>query len=75
LGGPQHLPEALIFSEVESPITAIVELRQNDWATLSEPEFIAHKWRDAAVVADHVMVEIIAGVESRIANELEHAAV
>ena len=75
LRGSQHLAKALIFAEVEVLIATIINIREHDRAAVRQAKLVAHEWRDAAVVADYVVIEIVARIKSSIAHEFKDAAV
>ena len=75
LGGSEHLAEALVLAEVEGLAAAVVEVGNDDGAAVGEAELVAAEGRNAAGVGDGGVVEVIAGVEGGVAQELEERAV
>ena len=75
LRGPQHLAKALVLAEIESAVAAVVNFGKHHRAAVGKSEFVAHKWRNAALVSNALVIEIIARVEGGIAGEFEEAAV
>jgi hypothetical protein len=75
LGVAEHLPEALIFGEIEGAIAAIVQAGNDDGAAVGHAEFIADKGRDALRLREGLAVEEVARIERGIAEELEDRSV
>ena len=69
----KNLSESLVFAEEISAIASVVA-RKYDRSPDRPTEFIAVEWR-YATAAQFDVIEIIAGIERRIAKELERAAV
>ena len=72
---PQHLAKALVLAEIESAVAAVVDSRQHHRAAVGKAEFIAHEGRNAALVGDALVVEIVAGIEGGIAGKFKKTAV
>jgi hypothetical protein len=75
LGGAEHLAKALVLAEVKGLAAAVVDVRDDDRAAVGEAEFVAAKWRDSSGIGDGGVVEVVAGVERGVPQELEDRAV
>src|SRR6266446_5616702 len=75
LGCPQHLAEALVLAKVESAVAAVIDVGKYDRAAVGEAEFIADKWRNAALVRNALVVKVIPCVEGGVAGKFKEAAV
>ena len=72
---PKHLPEALVLAEVEGPVAAIVQTRQDHRAAIGEAELVAHEGGNAAGLSDGTTIEEVPGVEGGVADERKSRAV
>ena len=75
LGGAEDLAEGLELDEVEGAVATVVEVRDGDGAAVGEAELVAAEGRDAAGADGGGVVEVVAGVEGGVAEELEEGAV
>ena len=75
LGVAEHLPEALIFGEIERAVAAVVQAWNHHGAAVGQAEFIADERRDALRLRERLAVEEVARIERRIAQEFEHRSV
>src|SRR5215469_17921038 len=70
----QHLPETLVLTKVESLVATVVEAGQDDRPSVREPKFITNKGRDSALHDGRGGVEVVARIESSVADKLENAS-
>src|SRR5437016_2299231 len=75
LRGSQHLAEPLVLPEEISPLAARVEAGYDEGPTDREAKFIASEVWNAAGAHGAALVKEVAGVERRVAQELEDRAV
>ena len=68
LGSSQHLAEALVLAEIERASPAVIDFRNHHRAAISEPKFIAHERRNAALIGNAFVVKIVARVEGGVAG-------
>ena len=71
LRGSQHLAKALVLSEVEGSLAAVVDVGNKNRAAIGEAELIAAERRDAAGIGRGWMVEVVARVKGGVAEEFE----
>ena len=75
LGVTQHLPEALIFREIERTVAAVVPAGNHHRPAIGDAEFIADEGRNALRLRQRLAVEEIARVQRRVPQELERRSV
>ena len=73
LGGTEHLAKSLIFPKIKCAAAPIVNVWKKNRAAVGETEFIPNKWRNAPAVQSNV-IEVVARIESRIADKFKNAA-
>src|SRR6201999_286163 len=69
LGRAQHLAEALVLPEVEALAASVVELSKHDRSAVCKPELVAAEGWDTARLHERRVVEIVPGVERRVAQK------
>ena len=75
LGRSQHLAKALVLAKVKGLARAVVDAVKDDGAAVGEAKLVAAEGRKPAWIRDRGVVEVVSGVEGRVAHEFEEGAV
>ena len=71
LRGAEDLAKPLILAEVEGPARSVVDVRQNDGATVGKAELVTAKRRNAPWGFRRCVIEEVARVEGGVADKFE----